>query len=283
MLLRARLSPLAARPGAARVLLFTRDCSTDLATRKKNALILLGLQPTAAPNEIKKAYYQLAKRTHPDVIAREAREAAAKAAASVGPKTVDFSSGHNGILDDNHASSAAKPTVVPFLEVQAAYDVLMQDDDDPDGATKARTKRAGARPSRERTLGEVLCDRLRDEPEVHHELWEEITRDKMRVTEEMLEAIFKAIRSTAKEGAKANAARVASHIIYDGTYQSVLTIDTRCSAFVSLLTWCQAEEEELGDVALEIIDQINDEDRAHSPAVMAAIGSVFCSGTRSPY
>ena len=40
---------------------------------------------------------------------------------------------------------------------------------------------------------------------------------------------------------------------------------------------------ELGDVALEIIDQITDEDRAHSPAVMAAIGSVFCSGTRSPY
>ena len=37
------------------------------------------------------------------------------------------------------------------------------------------------------------------------------------------------------------------------------------------------------DVALEIIDQITDEDRAHSPAVMAAIGSVFCSGTRSPY
>ena len=108
-------------------------------------------------------------------------------------------------------------------------------------------------------------------------------RDKLRVTEQMLEALLKAIRKTAKPGAKVDAARVGTHLIHDGTYHGVLNIDTRCSAFVSLLNWCQAEEDELGDVALEIIDQITDEDRAHSPAVMAAIGSVFCSGTRSPY
>ena len=112
---------------------------------------------------------------------------------------------------------------------------------------------------------------------------QEIVRDKMRVTEPMLDAIFKAIRRTAKAGAKMDAARLGSQLIYDGTSRGVLTIDTRCSAFVTLLTWCQAEEDELGDVALEIIDQITDEDRAHSAAVMAAIGSVFCSGTRSPY
>ena len=294
MLVRAasRLSQSAARPGATRVVLcrspgalFARECSSgvDLATRKKNALILLGLESSATANQIKKAYYMLAKRTHPDVIAREAREAAAAAAAATGPKVVSYGRGNDGILDEDHAAQMAKPTVVPFLEVQAAYGVLMQEDDDPDGAKKARTKRAGAQPSRERTLGEVLCDRLKDEPEAHAELWEEILRDKMRVTELMLEAIFKAIRTSADVGAKANAARVAAYMIHDGTYQGVLNIDTRCSAFVTLLTWCQAEEEELADVALEIIDQITDDDRAHSPAVMAAIGSVFCSGTRSPY
>ena len=42
-------------------------------------------------------------------------------------------------------------------------------------------------------------------------------------------------------------------------------------------------QETLGDFAFEFIDEITDEDRAHSPAVMSAIGSVFCSGTRSPY
>ena len=91
------------------------------------------------------------------------------------------------------------------------------------------------------------------------------------------------LRSIAKPGERTDAARIAQRIIHEGTYAGVLDIDTRCSAFVSLLTWCQAEEEELGDLAMEIIDQITDEDRAHSPAVMAAIGSVFCSGTRSPY
>ena len=68
-----------------------------------------------------------------------------------------------------------------------------------------------------------------------------------------------------------------------GKAHGVLTIDTACSAIVSLLSWCQTNEEELGDLAMEVIEQITDEERAHSPAVMASIGSVFCSGTRSPY
>lgn len=103
------------------------------------------------------------------------------------------------------------------------------------------------------------------------------------MTDQMLDAMFKALRISAVPGAKVDAARVAQRILHEGSVHGVLTIDTRCSGFVTLLTWCQADEEELGDVALEIIDQISDEDRAHSPAVMAAIGSVFCSGTRSPY
>ena len=105
----------------------------------------------------------------------------------------------------------------------------------------------------------------------------------MRVTEEMLDAIISSLKSSAKAGELMGAARTGQSIIHDGTYAGVMSIDTRCSAFVSMLAWCQEEEDELGDLALEIIDQISDEDRAHSPAVMAAIGSVFCSGTRSPY
>ena len=46
--------------------------------------------PTATASEVKKAYYRLAKETHPDVIARKAREEAEKAAADVGPKIVSF-------------------------------------------------------------------------------------------------------------------------------------------------------------------------------------------------
>ena len=175
----------ASRPGAARVLLpgvdrvaacellagGRRSLCAEAAARRKNAYILLGLQPGATAREIKQKYYALAKQTHPDVIAREAKEAAARAAADMGPKVVNFGSGASGVLETDHLAAAAKPTVVPFLEVQAAYDILMDEDSAAD-AKKARTVRAGAKPSRARTLGEVLCDRLRDEPEVCAELWE---------------------------------------------------------------------------------------------------------------
>ena len=113
----------------------------------------------------------------------------------------------------------------------------------------------------------------------------QVLRDKMRVTEPMLDAFFKAARRCArsKHVSLEHAARFSQRIIFDGTAHGILNLDTRCSAFVSLLAWCQEEEEELGELAMEVVDQIDDESRSHSPAVMAAIGSVFCSGTRSPY
>ena len=256
-------------------------------TQRKNALLLLGLEPGATQKQIKLRYYDLAKRTHPDVLAQQAKEAAAQQAKdNVHAKVRSY---NVGVIEEDYSKDAdhRTTTVVPFLEVQAAYDTLMNDDASADTRPVARPGAAGrANSARQRSLGEVLCDRLKEEPEAHEELWEEILREKMRVTEPMLDALFKAARRTAKKGdavAKVEAARCAQRIIIDGTYGGVLGLDARCSAFVSLLSWCQAEEEALGDLALEVVEQINDEERAHSPAVMAAIGAVFCSGTRSPY
>ena len=54
--------------------------------------------------------------------------AAERAAADVGPKVQSFQKDSGGFLDEDHAAAAAKPTVVHFLEVQAAYDILMSED-----------------------------------------------------------------------------------------------------------------------------------------------------------
>lgn len=169
-----RTSLFAGQPSASpRVLLGRcgRSLCAEVATRRKNAFVLLGLEPGASHSEIKKKYYMLAKKTHPDVIAREAREAAERAAADVGPKVVHFGKNSSGLLEEDHIAAAAKPALVPFLEVQAAYDFLMQDDGKATQKQKGAV-RAGSRQARPRTLGEVLCDRLRDEPEMHQELWE---------------------------------------------------------------------------------------------------------------
>ena len=255
---------------------------TTMSVQRSNAYVVLGLEPGATEKEIKRAYRELAKRTHPDVLARKAKEAKEAAAAGFGPKVSSYDS---GVLD---ARDAAAPTAVAFIEVQAAYDILTSEDDGGGAAKKRQARRPGAAgQARARTLGEVLCDRLKDEPEAVRELWEEICRDKLRVTNPMLDAIFAALKTVGKsvgtpEGV-VDAARFGNTLIRDGSGLGLLTQDTRNSAQVSLLSWCQANEEELGDVAFEFIDEINDEDRAHSPAVMSAIGAVFCSGTRSPY
>ena len=224
-------------------------------------------------------YYDLAKTSHPDVLANQAREAAEKQAAHVGPKVASYDV---GVLEEDYSRS---PSVVPFLELQTAYDTLMMSDED-DAASASSSKparRAGQAPPRARTLGEVLCDRLKDEPEAHAELWAEILRDKLTVTEPMLDTFFSALVRWAGKTKRLEGARIAQRMIYDGHAHSLMSIDTRCSALCSLLSFCQANEEELGELAFEIVDQISDEERAHSPAVMAAIGAVFCSGTRSPY
>ena len=280
-----RMPTTATMVGRASTAQCARGLCQDARARRNNAFVLLGLEPGASAREIKRKYFELAKKTHPDVLAQQARQAARAAAADTGPKVTSFAAGH-ATLGTDHNASAAAPTVVPFLEVQAAYDILMEEDGEGGSpAQQQNRQRPGQRAQqRARTLGEVLCDRLRDEPEAVTELWEEIMRDQLRVTNAMLDAIFRALKVNSKAAGPVDAARFAqARLIRDGSYNGLLDIDTRCSALVTLLGWCQEKEEELGDLAFEIIDEITDEDRAHSPAVMSAIGSVFCSGTRSPY
>ena len=134
--------------------------------RRRNALVVLGLEEGATARQIKMKYFDLAKRTHPDMLNVAHKEAAAAATNDVGPKVVSYAAGA-AILDATHA---AAPTAASFLEIQAAYDALMEEGDESGrgGASRRNARRPGqAATARARTLGEVLCDRLRDEPEVH--------------------------------------------------------------------------------------------------------------------
>jgi len=88
----------------------------------------------------------------------------------------------------------------------------------------------------------------------------------------MLDLIF---RSCSKRGG----AELALHILHEGTSQGLISQQVRSSGVSSLLGLCSANED--WDVDM-VINAISDEDR-ESPEVLAALGAVFCSGTRSPF
>merc|ERR1740130_2009293 len=115
---------------------------------------VLGLPPGSEKRKIKDRFYELAKETHPDVVKVEAGEEA----------------------------STEMPS---FVEVLAAFEALMDGSASSNGAAGSsegasrssrsgrgfggfgyRTAANGVRVAREPTLGEVLCARLREEPEL---------------------------------------------------------------------------------------------------------------------
>ncbi|KAL3916734.1 MAG: hypothetical protein SGPRY_006695 [Prymnesium sp.] len=132
---------------------------------------VLGLTHGASKQQVKSAYYELAKRTHPD--------------------------GQTG-GDSDHAP---EPDAAAFLEVQAAFDEVMDLIKNAERTVAQPTapnhsSRSGTpsqRPSyqrkprasqRIRTLGEVLCDQLVDEPARVQAVWSDIK-------EQRLETFFK--------------------------------------------------------------------------------------------
>jgi len=232
--------------------------SRDIAIRLKNSAMLLGVKAEATPKEIKVAYYKLARTTHPDVIGQPS------ASSGPGPVTESFDI---GVLDD----PAGPPSVVRFLEVQAAYDTLMEYHEALSGS---KPKKASGSKGRARPLGEVLCDRLKDEPDAVPELWDDIKAQSLTVTPPMLDALFKACAHS--EGGGINLAR---SILREGSRNGSITQPVRCAGLVSLLNWVLNKELDCAD---DLVDEVTDEDRTDT-GVMAAIGAVYCSGTRSPY
>ncbi len=199
-------------------------CAAAETTRIKNALMILGLEPGATPRDIKMRYYDLAKRTHPDVLAQQ-QKAAEAAPKPVGPVVASFTT---GVLDER-----VEVTAVPFLEVQAAYDALMQAEEEAgDDGKRKRGTAPGARPARARSIGEVLCDRLKDEPEAMVELWSELKHQRIVVTASMADTIVKACAQSGGGGIE-----MARAILREGTALSIISQDVRGATLISLLNW----------------------------------------------
>ena len=158
-----------------------RLCSSDAAL--KNAYVIMQLHPGATTKQIKSKFYELAKSTHPDVH----QGATAKALETANPSPV-FESFDQGVLQ------AEIDPVARFLEVQAAYERLMEAAESGGGTAQAGGRRRveSAPKARAKTLGEVLCERLVEEPEAIEAVWGDIKAQQLSVSVPMIERLFKA-------------------------------------------------------------------------------------------
>mmetsp|Transcript_16574 Transcript_16574/g.55754 ORF Transcript_16574/g.55754 Transcript_16574/m.55754 type:complete len:144 (+) Transcript_16574:351-782(+) len=84
-----------------------------------------------------------------------------------------------GFLDEE--GEAASPA--SFLEVQAAFDAVIDALDHPEGTEGEEGGKRKRRPDRrEKTLGELLVERLGEEPETVAEVWDEIREQNLEAT-----------------------------------------------------------------------------------------------------
>ena len=189
-------------------------CS-PLSTAAPSAWAILDLTPGSPPQQIKARFYELAKKTHPDVAT-------------------------DGDDSDAHAS---------FIEILAAFEELMSEGEagsaragsstSPSaaargGAAQSSRRRsggaAGGPVERERSLGDILCERLEEEPHAAREVWADIVEQRLHVRETMLEALFRACGAKGGGGLS-----TALEILRDAQELGLLTKSTREAAAISII------------------------------------------------
>jgi hypothetical protein len=192
----------------------------------------LGLEQGASRGQIKRRYFELAKRTHPD--------------------------------------TQAQDEAVSFLAVFAAYEKLIaleastrtsgsaaswQPSGQPSSAgtcqgasRKFQDKRRGRVVHREKTRGEFLCHQLEKDPHAAPQLWETICswQQPMEVTSAMLEELFKAC------GASSHGLDGAMKILRQGTVQGVLSPHMRLVALISMVKWCKEDRHSFERIQAEM-------------------------------
>ena len=107
------------------------------------------------------------------------------------------------------------------------------------------------------------------------ELWEELVYQRITVTTAMFDVILRALQKK-KGGDGIEHARA---MLRHGSAIGIISQDVRGSALISLLNWVLNDELDCAD---ELVGEVTDVDRLNA-GVMAAVGAVYCSGTRSPY
>jgi len=227
---------------------------------------VLGLPGGSSLRDVKQRYFHLAKLTHPDA-----------ARAKDGEESTDVSN---------------LPT---FIEVITAFEVLEEHTASASECASGTSANAAARggersasvrkssvartAARTRSLGEVLCDRLIDEPELARQVWGEIRNRKLRIEPVTLDRLFEACARAAQQRDGDGGLSVALAIMREASQDGLLTTSLREAALVSVIKWCKRDRSSFE----EIYASIDDADRTASTMETISYANFLYSGAWDGY
>jgi len=203
-----------------------------------DAYSVLGLPDGSARKAVKQAYFELAKKTHPDIVSEEQDEAL--------PTFLELSAAFEVI--EEHTFDMEAPSLPGTAANAAARG--------SDGrARTARTSSAARAAARARSLGEVLCDRLAEDPELARLVWDEIRERKLRVVPTTLDRLFRACAEAAAQRGSDDGLTLALAIMREASQDGLLTPSLREAALVSVIKWCKRDRSSFEEIYASIDEQ----------------------------
>ena len=136
------------------------------------SLAVMGLSHGASPTEVKLRFYELAKLTHPDAV-RDAPPTAGQ------PTFVEVLSAFEVLVAEEAAAAASAGATAPNAAARG-------------GAGPARRTSRAAAARRKKTLSEVLCERLEEEPSAAMAVWTDLKQRELPLNEATMDLLFRA-------------------------------------------------------------------------------------------
>lgn len=186
----------------------------------------LGLPQGSSKTQIKRRFYELAKQTHPDT----AQEIEAS-------RFLDIRAAYEALLKGEVYVPPAAPSTSPNKSAAAA-------------CSSAKSTRRGAKGrmvTRQRTQGDFLCDRLREDPGGAFEVWQLICERELEVTSSMLEELFRACGARGGAGLDG-----ALYILRDATLRGTVTPEQRELSMITMVKWCKEDGNSFAKIQAEM-------------------------------
>lgn len=228
---------------------------------------VLGLPGGASLREVKQRYFDLAKQTHPDAV--RAKESEESADISDLPTFIEVITAFE-VLEEHAASASACASSGTAANAAARGG---------EGSASGRKSRVARTVARARSLGEVLCDRLNDEPELARQVWDEIRSRKLRIEPVTLDRLFEACARASAQQDGDGGLPTALAIMREASQDGLLTTSLREAALVSVIKWCKRDRSSFE----EIYASIDDADRTASTMETISYANFLYSGAWDGY